>query len=309
MREQTKAQCVLILAGLVFIPLGIAIHRFGTYIPYRTLSRDFSFLLGGMSLVIGIGQLVSDLWISFRYPGEFTVLPADVADRLTAVGEDPARYQDMVRSFGARHVREFVRSYAGRIETQAALYRDWSPRLRQFADQCRVANPCPSMASLPARDEAKIPIYRAMINGAERLPRRPKNEVVICRMPAMAIPIAQDLWPGADDRCVFLTPEELSEWQRIYTHPEDEFWWFIYYWWIVQDPPKPDSALADHIRGQIPPGIDPWLAISGIQWGDLAGGEVVELWSWNGKEVTSCGVVCDSIFYRSTARPDRDQLD
>jgi len=239
-------------------------------------------ILGATTLVAGILGFIA------RF---LRRLPADVAARLQVLGEDTDKYKEMVRSEGAK----FVRGYIEQLENTDSLFKQWSPKLRQFAAECRAAMPCPSVESLSARDRAKIEIYETKIDTAERLTRRRENEVVICCLPTMAIPIAQRLWPGADKRSVFLTLQELAQWNAIYTHPDDSFWWFTHYWWNVEDSPDPDGRWADDIELNVPDGNDPWLVTSGLQWGDLAGGQVVELWSWNGKEANSLGIVGECV--------------
>jgi hypothetical protein len=178
----------------------------------------------------------------------------------------------------------FVFGFMDKIAECDCLYSQWSPKLREFVRQCRVANPIPPLESLPPRERAKLPIYEAKIQNAERLPSRRRSEVVFCCLPVEAIPVAQQSWPGDDERSVFLTADELSRWRQIYRHPESSFWWFIHYWWTVEDPPKPNGRWSHGKVLTVPDGADPWLVVSGLHWGALAGGEVAELWSWNGKD-------------------------
>jgi hypothetical protein len=116
-------------------------------------------------------------------------------------------------------------------------------------------------------------------------------------MPSLAIPVAQRLWPGEDDHSILLTPEEHSQWRQIYSHPERALWWFRNYWWSVDDRPAPSSQLDGQdldnetaskrwVTGLLAKlGLEKkvYLVKSGVQWGPLAGGEDVELWSWNGR--------------------------
>lgn len=204
-------------------------------------------------------------------------VPQDIADRLQALDHDPDRYADMIRSEGA----DFVRGFVGKLEETARLYDEWSPKLREFARRSRANNQVKNAALAP-RDDAKLPIYESLVTNAEQLPQQRKNEVLICNIPLVGIPIAMALWPGSDNRCVFLTPEELLEWHTIYEHPEGAFWWFTNYWWHVEDPPRPNSLWTYDADLKTPNGTDPWLVVSGLSWGSLAGGETADLWSWNG---------------------------
>jgi hypothetical protein len=205
-------------------------------------------------------------------------LPHDIIERLDALGESHEYYDRMMRSEG----EGFVRHYLNRVEERASLYREWSPVLREFAADCRRDHSCPHENMLPPRDQSKAPIYETMIKDAERPPLADKEVAVFYCLPLIAIPIARRLWPGADDRGVFLTREEIEEWQRIYSHPEDAFWWFVHMWWRVEDPPD-KRTYEPAIEPSVPNG-EPWLAVSGMSWGGLAGGEDADLWSWDGEK-------------------------
>lgn len=207
-------------------------------------------------------------------------VPHDIANRLQALDHNPERYADMIRSEGA----DFVRHYVGKLEEADNLYHEWSPKLREFERRSRTKNPLTSAAALKPRDAAKLPIYESLVIESERLPHRCKNEVLICSIPLMVIPIAMALWPGSDTRCVFLTPEEVSEWHTIYEHQEDAFWWFTNYWWNIEDPPRPNSIWTHAAELTTPDATDPWLVVSGLSWGSLAGGEAADLWSWDGTD-------------------------
>jgi hypothetical protein len=107
-------------------------------------------------------------------------------------------------------------------------------------------------------------------------------------MPLVAISVAQRLWPGENDSTIILTPEELSKWEAIYSHPKDTFWWFVHYWWTINDSPEQKFSIGDVTfsnwnENEIPEGNSPWLVRSGLQWGPLFGGGSTELWLWDGK--------------------------
>jgi hypothetical protein len=211
------------------------------------------------------------------------IVPQDIADRLRALGHVPEKYADMIRLHGTG----LVRGYVERLEDADRLYREWSPRLREFAETSRVKNPCPGAGTLNERDAAKLAVFESLILKAERSPERPENEILLCTIPLVGIPVAMSLWPGADAGSVFLTPDELSQWHAIYNHPQESFWWFRYYWWHIEDPPKPDGLWTRGVELKTPEGTDPWLVVHGELLGSLAGGETAELWSWNGHEAES----------------------
>jgi hypothetical protein len=103
--------------------------------------------------------------------------------------------------------------------------------------------------------------------------------------------VAERLWPGQEDNVVLLTPNEMKQWHDFYHHPEASFWWFSYYQWEIEDPPKTIGIWAD-ARVSVPDDEDPWLVISGLTWGSLAGGGDAKLWSWDGTRARFIDDVC-----------------
>ncbi|MFM9961725.1 MAG: hypothetical protein ACKV2Q_10915 [Planctomycetaceae bacterium] len=204
----------------------------------------------------------------------------DIVERLAELVEEPDSFAEKLEGGGS----EFAVRYISKLEEASSLYREWEPKLRCFVRECRAANPCWEEASLSDRDLAKLPIYENIIANSERLPRVRKHEVLFCKLPLIGIPVAQRLWPGADDRSVFLTQDELTQWSEIYKHPESSFSWSINYWWNIEDPPKANGLWTRDRMLSVPDGGEPWLVTSGLCWGSLAGGENAELWSWNGIE-------------------------
>ncbi len=206
------------------------------------------------------------------------VTPQDIADRLGGLNYAPDLCDEMVRQEGA----EFARGFVGKLERADRLYHKWSPMLRSFESRARANRPCLKPEDLSDRDKAKLPIYESMITEAEQLGSS-GNKVLICSIPLEGMSVAESLWPGDDQRCVLLTPDELLEWRKRYKHDVESFWWFIDYWWHIEDPPKAKPWTHDTDL-TTPASTDPWLVISGLAWGGLAGGETADLWSWDGKE-------------------------
>jgi hypothetical protein len=134
-------------------------------------------------------------------PPEGFELPRDLAVRFAALDLDPASLRDMAWHEGLDSVRGFVE----RCEEAASLFRQWSPKLRKFVAECRVSNPCPDERSLPARDRAKLPIFKVWFQRTIPLAVS-KNAVFFCSLPLFAIPMYQRLCPPDNDRYVCLTP-------------------------------------------------------------------------------------------------------
>src|SRR5687768_14765326 len=88
------------------------------------------------------------------------------------------------------------------------------------------------------------------------------------------------LWPASYRHPVFLTPDELTEWRRIYDSEEtqQEAWWFVFQHWDAETNPPPDSFWLRDTPLQVPEGIVPVLITYGLCWGSLAGGDHAELW-------------------------------
>lgn len=205
-------------------------------------------------------------------------VPKDIADRLRALDHDPSEYADMVLSQGP----DFVRGFVSKIEEADRLFHEWWPKLRDFAEASRRKNPVAAESTLSDRDKAKLSIYETLVTKAERVPLRRTNEALICSMPLLGIPAAVSLWPGTEENSVILTPDEMSEWGDIYEHQPEAFWWFTDYWWRIEDPPKPNTLWTHDTELTTPESTAPWLVVSGLSWGSLAGGETADLWSWDG---------------------------
>jgi hypothetical protein len=222
-------------------------------------------------------------WMAIPPPG-FEV-PRDVAERLVALNERPANYRQMAWRRGVA----FVHGFLDRLEDRNRLYDEWSPRLRAFANKCRQDHPSPGGDSLSNRDRAMQRIYRIKFMES---PVTPQGMVAICCMPVLAIPVAQHAWPVRDQRIVLLTPEEKSQWEEIYAHPEHSLQWFAHYWWHIDDSagqgPRANAGLTMfRWREQdAPDGVKLWVVSVGESYGPLAGAGRGELWSWNGQRAS-----------------------
>ncbi len=211
-------------------------------------------------------------------------IPPDLLERLALLGEKPELFSDIYKARGADFFVSFLRVYIEQREEASSLYREWSPKLRAYANQCRSSNACPDSQALSEQDRAKLPIYESKIMKAERLRPKDGHCVIICSIPFVGVSVAQRLWPGEDSLSIILTPLELRQWWETYKHPEEAFWWWIDYWWKIEDRPNTKRSRFRKQDLQVPDGESPWLVTSGLRWGPLAGGATTELWSWNGRE-------------------------
>lgn len=211
-------------------------------------------------------------------------IPPEILERLAALGEDLAQFPESIKNRGKEFFLSFLKLVIEKREQQIALFREWSPKLREFTVSCRSHNPCPALESLTNSDRVKLSIYEEKISKAERLRPRRNTCVTICSIPLIGIPIALRMWPGNNGDTLILTPEELSQWCKIYKHPEEAHWWWIRYWWKIDDRPDPKSIRNRDKDLTVPDGTTPWLAESGLRWGPMAGGSTTELWSWDGTQ-------------------------
>ena len=172
------------------------------------------------------------------------------------------------------------------LEERNQLYREWSSRLRAFAHQCRLELPPPLEDSLSNRERAKQEIYKAILNK----PQVGRMTAAICSMPLIAIPIAQRLWAGEDDRMVLLTPAEESRWIEVYTPLEVAFQWFDCFWWNIDDSPKRENprrpvegrTIFKWDKSEVHDGESPWVVRVGEDHGTLDAAGRLDLWSWDG---------------------------
>jgi hypothetical protein len=212
-------------------------------------------------------------------------LPRDLAERLAALTEDSAHFREMAWQHGA----DFVHGIIDKLEERNRLYREWSPRLRAFADKCREDQPPPADESLSNRERAQQRIYEEKFTLIRPVPGRDMS-VAICSMPLIAIPVAQRIWPRDDGRTVLLTAEEEAQWNEVYPHRESSCQWFARFWWSIDDSPEREFSLSEGrtcVRWDekdVQEGENPWLVIVGHCYGPLAGAGHIELSSWNGTE-------------------------
>ncbi len=216
-------------------------------------------------------------------PPDDVNIPHHLARRLVPMNENPLDYRKMAWRDGL----DFLTHYIDKISERNELFEKWFPALLAVANQCLDNRPILPENWLSKVDRAKQQIYKTKISNAER-PPPDRNKATICRMPLIAISVAQRLWPGKDEHTVILTPEEKSKWNEIYSHPKDTFWWFVNYWWSIDDSPNQKVSLGERITisnwddNDVPEGNLPWLVHSGLQWGPLYGGSKTERWLWDG---------------------------
>ena len=206
-------------------------------------------------------------------PDDF-VIPPDLARRIELLNRDPARYRKL--AWRGRHDPDFLEGFIKKLEERSVRYREWSPRLRVFAKQCRVDRPSPNDELLDIVDREQQRIYEAKFN--EPPLTGGETTVALCSMPLIAMSVARRLWPINDEHMVLLTAEEALRWNDNYSHPQGCFEWIANFWWNVDDSPNRNFPL------NVPEGESPWIVTIGHQHGPICGAGHDELWSWNGRQ-------------------------
>jgi|GEM_PF-5915436 len=211
-------------------------------------------------------------------PPDAFEIPADLAAHMISKGYDPRGYRKFAwqHRFDPEYMKDYFRSDAERQSECDALRDAWWPRLRDFAEQCRHEVPLPAADILSELDRAKQQVYVALFNGARR--DSDGKKVPICNLPLIAIPIAHECWPQRE-RAVYLTPEELSRWGEIYSHPREVEWWFVHERWSVDE--FKGNVTDPQLR------LDPaavagkclWTVYTSSYAGGLIGSGKTDLWS------------------------------
>lgn len=201
-------------------------------------------------------------------------LPPDIIEEANRLGESVKAIEFVAKSEGV----EFARYFLSRISDSSKAFNEWFPQLKAFADSKRADLPIPTRQGLKGLDQAILDILAPKIVDAERVPIRNHFTAAIFTAPIVAHSILQVEWPSTYRNPVFLTPQELREWNEIYSGPEDSAWWYAFQDWDVVANPQPDSFWMEHCRYAVGDDSIPLLVSWGLQWGSMAGGQTAELW-------------------------------
>jgi hypothetical protein len=219
-------------------------------------------------------------------PADFE-LPSELVSRLAAMN----KYLNHYRTLAWRRGLDFFHEYVDLLEQNHRLYLEWAPRLQAFAEKCRADNPPPPEESLSDYQRAQRKLIEDLMEATAACKGQSRGSVELCSMPSFVMLIAERIFPrGASER-VFLTRQEMKQWEQIYFHPKGlrDFNWFNNYWWEVYDA----SELREYFRrasalkwnpNDVPAGETPFLLSFGCYFGPLASRAKVDLWTWNGQE-------------------------
>lgn len=203
-------------------------------------------------------------------------LTAEMCEEIDRLGLERGSVQWVVDQEGLELGRYF---FAQRAK-EAKLFDLWYPRVVEFATLKRSQWPLSLNGALGPIDAATLRILETKIQNAERVPCRGNFTAAFFSAPPHVLPLVASLWPSNYRHPIFLTADELAEWQMRYRseEPDQESSWFVLQDWNAQVNPSADSDWFRHAPLQVPDGLTPVLVTWGLCWGSLAGGQKVELW-------------------------------
>jgi hypothetical protein len=204
---------------------------------------------------------------------EAVEFPAEMLAEIERLGEDRADLEYWARQEGF----EFARLMLEDTAYEAALFDKWFPRLQEFADEMRLANPLPDERTLSSLDRAIRRILQPKIQNQEVLPQHRKYRVPIFTAPLAVLPLVIAHWSATYTNPIFLTADEACAWGKLYDAPDDAPWWNFYYNWTATPNPSADDFWMKG-SGPVPTGTMPVLVRWGTCVGSLAGSWLIELW-------------------------------
>ena len=190
------------------------------------------------------------------------------------LGESPEHIEWIAREHGSDFAQFFLKG----LTDTSKLFDKWFPRLKAFESEKRAANPFLSDEQLSSRDLMARRILEPKIVNAERVPQRGKHCAAIFHAPLAVLPLVTKHWPSEYSNSVFLTHEELREWEENYIEAEEVHWWYCFQDWNVEFDPPEDSFWFEFSDYVIPEGASSAIATWGLSWESLAGGMKAELW-------------------------------
>jgi hypothetical protein len=179
-------------------------------------------------------------------------------------------------------------SFLEKEEGAAEEYRLWFPRLQAFAAASRQTLPVPAVETFSVVELEQYRILltkmREFVASEDRrcvLERRP-NQAAILSTTRVGLTAAQDVFK--ETGAILLLEEERDRWfSEEYSSDSEAFWWYAFAWWNVREGLAGEDEQSIMLHYPIPTSNSYWIVVSGVQWGDLAGGANHELWRWDGK--------------------------
>ncbi len=219
-------------------------------------------------------------------PDNFLGFPGHLAERLRKIGLEPHDYRDWAWQEQQRSsavASEALERLVEHLEDRAANYREWFPKLREYADECQRQQPFVHDWALDCAQSAQQSIYLEKLDA--QAPAASTHSIAVCCMPIIGISAVSEksrTLDLEDSALVFLTPEEFAHWNSIYPRPESD------YWWNIDNDPDPNNYPDLQLDG-ISENESAWLVDAGVCWNPASGATELwatgELWAWNGQSV------------------------
>lgn len=196
-------------------------------------------------------------------------------DEIERLGESPERIKWVAREEDL----EFAKFFLSKLTETSQLFDKWFPKLREFERAKRIAHPIPKAnVQFTANDLIARRVLGPKIAPAERVPQQGNFCAAFFTAPLAVLPLIVKEWPSEYPNAVFLTPNELQEWDEQYDEPDDAEWWYCFQNWDLEFDPPSDSFWLEDCKYVVPDSATTAIATWGTSWGSLAGGQKSELW-------------------------------
>lgn len=159
-----------------------------------------------------------DADVKFNPPNDFD-FPEHFAKRLRLIGLDPDDYRHSSWEKYCRSdlpVTQRFEDFVSRLEEGAARYREWLPKMTEYAEACQAEQPImPDYAFDSFKNELRR-IYS--MKYGEHSEHISPHKITICRLPLIgisAVSKAGRVHDRDNAALIFLTPDELSRWEKL----------------------------------------------------------------------------------------------
>jgi hypothetical protein len=152
----------------------------------------------------------------------------------------------------------------------------WAPRLREYANHCRIERPVPALNSLSVAEREQWRILRAKMQAFTPYSPFRREHVAILHSTPVGLLAAQEVFGPVAECMVFLLANEKVKWFDNIYPGVDGWYWFL--WWTIHDrvPQRFADAVATHYP--TPHGFAYWVVTEGRGAGDASH----EVWKWDG---------------------------
>lgn len=173
-----------------------------------------------------------------------------------------------------QHVAESqgLEACQGLLEYEArakALFDQWYPRLRAFAEARRAARLGSAGDSVGGIEAATLRMLAPKIQQLRAKPDERGHRAALFIAPRHMLPALEADWPSAFRHAVYLTPEEAAEWWSACESDalEQLHLWCVEYRWDAQVNPSADTYWLRDSQVSLPTEGTPVL----VEWGECSG--------------------------------------